>query len=162
MSFNSIFDQETQEMDENMQLEAKGELKEKSGSDDDDDDKYYGMTQDDIQAEFKKTMNANGGPISEKVQLRKWLFAGQLETTFVYQVFDGLVSTPFLKRKRMELQKNKDHAIKDLNLKVKRLEMLSLKLTDLVVDVSKEMANVMDIRSEEEETEVALFKRGKQ
>jgi hypothetical protein len=51
-------------MDENMQLEAKGELKEKSGSDDDDDDKYYGMTQNEIQAEFQKTMNANGGPIS--------------------------------------------------------------------------------------------------
>jgi len=62
MSFTSIFDQKSQEMDKNMHF--KGELKEKSGSDDDDDDKYYGMTQDEIQAEFKKTMNANGGPIS--------------------------------------------------------------------------------------------------
>jgi hypothetical protein len=101
-----------------------------------------------------------------------WLFAGHSETTFELldilkqllssQVFDGLVSTPFLKRKRMELQKTKDHAIKDLNLKVKRLEMLSLRLTDLVVDVSAKMANIMDIRSEEEETEVELIKKGKQ
>ena len=62
----------------------------------------------------------------------------------------------------MELQKTKDHAVKDLNLKVRRLQLLSLRLTDLVVDVSEEMANLMDIRSEEEETEEALFKRGKQ
>ena len=65
MSFTSIFDQETQEMDENIHFI--GEVKEKSGSDDDDDDKYYGMTQNEIKAEFQKTMNANGGPISEKV-----------------------------------------------------------------------------------------------
>ena len=160
MSFTTIFDQETQEMDENIHF--KGELKERSGSDDEDDDKYFKMTQDEIRAEFQKTMNANGGPISEKVQLRKWLFAGQSEANFVYQVFDGVVSTPFLKRKRMELQKTKDHAVKDLNLKVRRLQLLSLRLTDLVVDVSAKMANIMDIRSEEEETEVELIKKGKQ
>jgi hypothetical protein len=54
----------------------------------------------------------------------------------------------------MELQKTKDHAVKDLNLKVRRLQLLSSRLTDLVVDVSTEMANVKKEKEKMEGTAV--------